>query len=423
MKAEEYKLKCFNQAEEELLPVILAMERCRDEHEWEMLLNGRIDYEMISFTVANLQANTKKLEMMYSALFMLSNTYNKQFASYLCRDRIQEVMKLFEELKDTVGDLKQALPELQKIPIDLPTNEDTYKECYKEYLLTIDEPECYLPEENIFEGNIFTAIDKIRSCSEEQIIGSLLTVFCKFYKVVIAIFMMCKTIIQEEMESLNSQEQLENIYQESLQEVWDSVKDFASKLHKEDYLEEIEEVKQIAADKSLLQKCFHQWSIQKFTDHAIAAQFYNQMQNEVCINKLLLFPDNPEKELDAIKVAESLDSVIVKTRKSDNTRTFSTRSIAVLKEAIGYDGGNSLFLRFLQEHYPGVNRFPDISAFSVDSKKMLLMKPNSLKADEKKKWEKCQEEADGVKSRVDLLLHKTYSIGAMRNLPNRASAS
>lgn len=158
MKAEEYKLKCFNQAEEELLPVILAMERCRDEHEWEMLLNGRIDYEMISFTVANLQANTKKLEMMYSALFMLSNTYNKQFASYLCRDRIQEVMKLFEELKDTVGDLKQALPELQKIPIDLPTNEDTYKECYKEYLLTIDEPECYLPEENIFEGNIFTIV-------------------------------------------------------------------------------------------------------------------------------------------------------------------------------------------------------------------------------------------------------------------------
>lgn len=156
MKAEEYKLKCFNQAEEELLPVILAMERCRDEHEWEMLLNGHIDYEMISFTVANLQANTKKLEMMYSALFMLSNTYNKQFASYLCRDRIQEVMKLFEELKDTVGDLKQALPELQKIPIDLPTNEDTYKECYKEYLLTIDEPECHLPEENIFEGNIFT---------------------------------------------------------------------------------------------------------------------------------------------------------------------------------------------------------------------------------------------------------------------------
>lgn len=147
------------------------------------------------------------------------------------------------------------------------------------------------------------------------------------------------------------------------------------------------------------------------------------MQNEVCINKLLLFPDNPEKEQDAIKVAESLDSVIVKTRKSDNTRTFSTRSIAVLKEAIGYDGGNSLFLRFLQEHYPGVNRFPGISAFSVDSKKMLLMKPNSLKADEKKKWEKCQEEADGVKSRVDLLLHKTYSIGAMRNLQNRASAS
>lgn len=423
MKDEELKLKCFNQAEAELLPVILAMERCRDEHELEMLLNGRIDYEMISFTAANLQANTKKLEMMYSVLFMLSKTYNKQFASYLQRDRIEEVMKSLEELKDTMGDLKQALPELQNIPIDLPTSEDTYKDYYKEYLLTFDEPDCNLPAENIFEGNFFTAMEKIRSCSEELIIGSLLAVFSKFYKTVLAIFMMCKTIIQEEMENLSSQERLEMIYQESMQEVWESVKDFASKFHKEDYQMEMKEVKLIAADKSLLQKCFHQWTPQKFMDHAITAQLYAQMQDEECTNGLLLFPDNPEREQDAIKIAESLDSVITKTRKSGNGRSFSTRSLVALKEKLEYKGSLSNYLRFLEDHYPGQNHFPDLSAFSVDSKKMLLMKPNSLQADEQKKWEKCQEEADGVKSRVDLLLHKTYSIGAMRNLQNRASAS
>ena len=423
MLKEELKLECFEQAEVELLSVILAMERLKKGHKWEKLLDDHIDYEMISFTVANLQANTKKLEMMYTALFMLSKTYNKQFASYLCRDRIKEVMKSFEDLKETVGDLKQALPELQKIPINLPNDEDTYKDCYKENLLTIDEPESNIPAENIFGKNIFIAVEHLRSYSEEQIIGSLLAVFCKFYKVVLSIFMMCKTIIQEEQANLNSQERLEAIYQKSLQEVWDSVKGFASKLHKEYYLEEMEEVKRMARDKSLLKECYHQWTHQKFVDHAIAAQFYNQKQNEERAKGLLLFPNNPEMEQDAIKIAESLDAVITKTRKSGTRRTFSTRSISVLMEAIGYNGGTSLFLRFLKDHYPGQNLFPDLSAFSVDNKKMLLMKPNSLKADENKKWEKCQEEARGVKSRVDFLLHKTYPIGEMEHLQNRASAS
>lgn len=423
MAGERRKKECFEQAEEELLSVISAMDKYKKGQKLKMLLEDPIDNEVISYTVANLQANTKKLEMMYSALFMLSKTYNKQFSSYLCRDRIKEVMKSFEDLKNTVEDLNEALPEMQRIPFNLVTNENTNKDYSHEMILNINEPECHFPEPNIFEGIFFRKVEYLDRYSKEQIVSGLLSVFCNFYKAVLAIMMMCKTIIQEEQDSLNSQDRLENIYQKSLQEVWDSLKDLTTSFNKEDYKEEMAEAKRFAMDRSLLQENFHLWSPEHFKRHAVAVQLYAQQLEKKKCNTLLLFPDNPEKEQDAIKIAENLDNIIAKTKKSKDGRSFRTRRLMMLMEAIGYKGSISIFLQFLGEHYAGKNGFPGISSFSKNSKEMIELEANKNTAEGREKWEKCQEEAGGVQSRVKILLNKTNSVSLNEQLQNRATAS
>lgn len=122
-------------------------------------------------------------------------------------------------------------------------------------------------------------------------------------------------------------------------------------------------------------------------------------------------------------IAQKLDYVITKTRKKGSAKTFSTRSIMVVMEQMGYKGGTSNFLRFLKEYYAGESLFPDLSAFSVDNKKMYRLEANKDSAEGKEKWEKCQEEARGVVSRMQNLLHNTYPIGMVNCQQKRAFVS
>lgn len=360
MSENDLRLECFNKAEAELLTVIQWMEDCKKVHVWQDMNRKRFDKMTMIDIAFHVKANINKMGMMYSSLFMLSKTYNQQFASFIRKDRLAKVLSDFEEIKDTMQDFQGNI-------------NGSPKENEAE-----NEIECNAETPSIFDKNIFTVIEKIDNYTETEISKGLVQLISQFHKVLLASLMMCKTIIQEEQGNTSTVDTLQAIYQQSLHEVWETVKDFACAFHEEDFKTEMATAKKIAdGDASVLQDSYHNWTPQLFTRHAIAVHLLRVQQQHLSApsTAIILFPDNPSKEKDAIKVAKALDRIIVKTRKvnhSDN-RQFATRCIVYLKEQLEYEGTMSSFLAFLANHYEGKLCFPDLSAFSVDNKKMFQL--------------------------------------------------
>lgn len=391
MSEEEFKLNSFSKAEAELLSVVQWLEDCQKEQVMEHISQRHFDKMMIIDIAFHLKANINKMGMMYAALFMLSKNHNRHFASYLGKERLGDVMQHFEDMKAIIANLKHSFPHdgTGKMPKD-----GTCKMPKHEEEADIKE----LP--GIFDANLFSVIHHLDAYSDVQFVQSLNSLCRQFYKVLLASQMLCQAIMQEEQNILAAPEILLAIYQQNIKEAWETVKDFAVAFHEEDFKEEMTTAQRLdEGDIELLRQYYHQWTPQLFIRHAIAAHMLHdkQMRLNSCQSAHMLFPENPEKEQDAIFAAEHLDGIIVKTRKvnhSDN-RQFATRCIVYLKEQLGYDGTMSSFLTFLESHYEGKCCFPDLSAFSVDSKKMLRLEAHQNTVDEilkKKQLDKMEQE-------------------------------
>lgn len=398
MSEEEIKLESFNKAEAELLSVIQWLEECQKEHVMEHLNFHHLDKMMVVDYAFHVKANINKMGMIYTALFMLSKTYNRHFASYMGKERLNKVMLHFEDMKETIANLKDSFKqtELGNILAEVSGNPNEAKT-------------------GIFDSNIFSVIENIDTYSDADFTHGMKLLLCQFYKVLVASLMMCRTIIQEEQNNLDTPVELQAIYQQSIKEAWETVENFAGAFHEEDFKAEMTTAQKLAdGDAVLLQQYYHQWTPQLFVRHAIAVHLLRdkQMRLNNCQSAHMLFPDNPEKEQDAIRVAEHLDNIIVKTRKvnhSDN-RQFATRCLVYLKEQLGFEGNMSAFLAFLETHYKGKRSFPDLSAFSVDSKKMLRLEGHRNTVDGILKMKELDKMASEQKMRIHRILSNKNAI-------------
>lgn len=368
MSEEEFKMNSFGNAEAELQSVAQWLEDCQQELAMEHMDHRRFDKMMVIDIAFHVKANINKMGMMYAALFMLSKNYNRHFASYLGKERLSNVMQLFENMKDIIANLKHSFPHdgIGYMPKD--ETSDTKNQA------------------GIFDANLIEVIHHIDAYSDTHFVQGLNRLLRQFYKVLLASQMLCQAIVQREQNILDAPEILQAIYQQNCKEAWETVKEFAGAFHEEDFKEEMATAKKLdEGNTELLRQYYHQWTPQLFKRHAIAVHMLHDklMRLNNCQSAHMLFPENPEKEQDAIFAAEHLDGIIVKTRKvnhSDN-RQFATRCIVYLKKQLGYDGTMSAFLAFLESHYEGKRSFPDLSAFSVDSKKMLRLEAHQNTVD------------------------------------------
>lgn len=360
MPEEEFKLNSFSKAEAELLSVVQWLEDCQKEQVMEHIVHRHFDKMMLIDIAFHLKANINKMGMMYAALFMLSKNHNRHFASPLGKEQLGNVMQHFEDMKAIIANLKHSFP--HDGTSKMPKNEEADIKGMT----------------GVFDANLFSVIHHIDAYSDVQFFEGISSLCRQFYKVLLASQMLCQSIMQEEQNILDAPEILQAIYQQNIKEAWEKAKDFAVAFHEEDFKEEMATAQRLdEGDAELLRQYYHQWTPQLFMRHAIAAHMLHakQMRLNSCQSAHMLFPENPEKEQDAILAAQHLDGIIVKTRKvnhSDN-RQFATRCIVYLKAQLGYDGTMSSFLTFLESHYEGKRSFPDLSAFSVDSKKMLRL--------------------------------------------------
>lgn len=368
MSEEEFKLNSFGKAEAELLSVAQWLEDCQKEQVMESMSHHHFDKMMIIDIAFHLKANINKMGMMYAALFMLSKNYNHHFASFLGKERLGNMMQHFEDMRAIIANLKHSFPH-DGIGNMLKDGTNGSKN-----------------QAGIFDANLIEIIHHADAYSDVHFIQGLNRLCRQFYKVLLASQMLCQAILQEEHDILNAPEILLAIYQQNCKEAWEMVKEFAGAFHEEDFKEEMTTAKKIdEGDTELLRQYYHQWTPQLFKRHAIAVHMLHdkQMRLNNCQSAHMLFPENPEKEQNAILAAQHLDGIIVKTRKvnhSDN-RQFATRCIVYLKKQLGYDGTMSAFLAFLESHYEGKRSFPDLSAFSVDSKKMLRLEAHQNTVD------------------------------------------
>jgi len=396
MSENDFKLECFSKAEAELLAVVQWMENCKKTQVLESKNRKGFDKMTMIGIAFQVNANTCKLGLMYAFLSSLSKAYNRQFASFLGKDRLNKVLGYFEEMKNTLLS-NQSENECQDK--DKKEKED---EKQNESI-------------NSHQSQLFSMIEHIDNFSDTEVAHELALSISLFRKALLANTTVCKRIIQEEQDSINTLDALEMIYQQSLQETWENVKDFSCAFHEEDFKEEMAVAKEIAdGGSSVLLRYYHQWTPQQFTRHAIAVHLLKvQQQRLACVNDAhSLFPDDPTKEKNAIKVARELEHIILKTRKvnhSDN-RQFATRCIVYLKEELEYEGTMSSFLAFLTCHYQGKLCFPDLSAFSVDNKKMFLLERQKNTVDGMLKLKELNRMAFEQAARVRQLLAVPSSI-------------
>lgn len=396
MSENDFRLECFSKAEAELLAVVQWMENCKKTQVLESKNHNGFDKMTLIGIAFQVNANTCKLGLMYASLSSLTKAYNRQFASFLGKDRLNKVLGYFEEMKNTMF------------------TSQSENECQDK-----DKKENEMENENksldSHQSHLFSMIEHTNNFSDTEVAHELTLSISQFRKALLANLMVCKRITQEEQDNLDSLDALEMIYQQSLQETWENVKDFSCAFHEEDFKEEMAVTKEIAdGDSSILQRYYHQWTPQQFTRHAIAVHLLRIQQQRLASanDARSLFPDDPAKEKNAIKVARELEHIILKTRKvnhSDN-RQFATRCIVFLKEELEYEGTMSSFLAFLTVHYQGKLCFPDLSAFSVDNKKMFQLERQKNTADGMLKLKALNRMAFEQAARVRQLLAVPNSI-------------
>lgn len=412
MSEDNLKLKCFDRAEASLLTVINWMEGCRKDNIIANLTENKIDKLKIIHVVFDINANINNLSMMYASLFDLSQTYNKQFASFMDRERLSKVMENFEYMKDTASFLRESLTASLGKAIELKGLPAPTETVHQEDYIIIDEPEASRP--NIFENNILSNIAKLDTFSDALFINDFLQLVSKLYKVLLATLMLCRTIIQEEACTMKSTQELEKIYYQSLNDVLKSLEELLDTFHEEDFQEEMSVAKNFFTNApQALAKYFHMWSPKAFKRHAIATLLLKMKKTSPqAATTAILFPHAPDKEKEAIIVAKALDIIITKTRKVNhsNNRQFTTRSLVCLKEQLGYEGSMGTFINFLKKHYKGAISFPDISAFSKDSERMQNLDRNRNTADGQAKQAKLQSEAMAQAKRINDLLTRNKTL-------------
>lgn len=412
MSDDKFKSKRFDMAEASLLAVINWMEGCRKDNIIANLTENKIDKLKIIHVVFDINANINNLSMMYASLFDLSQTYNKQFASFMDRERLSKVMENFESMKDTASFLRESLTASLGKAIELKGLPAPTETVHQEDYILFDEPEASSP--NIFENNFFSNIAKLDTFSDALFINDFLQLVSKLYKVLLATLMLCRTIIQEEARTMESTQGLEKIYYQSLNDVLKSLEELMDTFHEEDFQEEMSVAKNFFTNvPQALAKYFHMWSPKAFKRHAIATLLLKMKKTSPqAATTAILFPHAPDKEKEAIIVAKALDIIITKTRKVNhsNNRQFTTRSLVCLKEQLGYEGSMGTFINFLKKHYKGTNSFPDISAFSKDSERMQNLARNRNTADGQAKQAKLQSEAIAQAKRINDLLTRNKTL-------------
>lgn len=412
MSDDNFKLKCFDRAEASLLTVINWMEGCRKDNIIANLTEKKIDKLKIIHVVFDINANINNLSLMYASLFDLSQTYNKQFASFMDRKRLSKVMENFESMKDTASFLRESLTASLGEAIELKGLPAPTETIHQEDYSISDEPETSRP--NIFENNILSNIAKLDTFSDALFINDFLQLVSKLYQVLLATLILCRTIIQEEARAMQNTETLESIYNQSLSDVLTSVEELMDTFHEEDFQEEMSIAKKFFTNApQILAKYFHIWSPLAFKRHAIATRLL-KMKNisPQTATTEMLFPYDPDKEKKAIIIAKALDFIITQTRKVNHStdRQFRARWLVCLKEQLGYEGNMSTFINFLKKHYKGAIVFPDISAFSKDSKTMLKLDKNRNTADGKAKQEKMESETLSQAKRINDLLTRNKTL-------------
>lgn len=412
MSDDKFKLKRFDRAEASLLAVINWMEGCRKDNIIANLTENKIDKLKIMDVVFDIRANINHLSLMYTSLFDLSQTYNKQFASFMDRKRLSKVMENFESMKDTASFLRESLTASLGEAIELKGLPAPTETVHQEDYILFDEPEASRP--NIFENNFFSNIAKLDTFSDALFISDFLQLVSKLYQVLLATLMLCRTIIQEEALTMESTQELEKIYYQSLNDVLKSLEELLDTFHEEDFQEEMSVAKNFFTNTpQALAKYFHMWSPKAFKRHAIATLLLKMKKTSPqAATTAILFPHAPDKEKEAIIVAKALDFIITKTRKviHSTDRQFTTRSLVCLKEQLGYEGSMGTFINFLKKHYKGTNSFPDISAFSKDSERMQKLVRNRNTADGQAKQAKLQSEAIAQAKRINDLLTRNKTL-------------
>ena len=237
MSDDNFKLVCFDKAEAELLTVIKWMEGCRKDNIIANLTKNKIDRLKIMNVVFDIRANINNLSLMYVSLFDLSQTYNKQFACYMDRKRLSKVMEHFEHMRDTASFLRENLSANLGEVIELKNLPAPTEMVHPKDYIFIDEPE--VSSSNIFEHNFFANIAKLETFSDFQFISDFLQLVSKLYKTLLATFMLCQTIIQEEARALQNTQVLESIYNLSLNDVLKSLEELLDTFHEEDFQEEM----------------------------------------------------------------------------------------------------------------------------------------------------------------------------------------
>lgn len=412
MSEDNFKLECFDRAEASLLTVINWMEGCRKDNIIANLTENKIDKLKIIHVVFDINANINNLSMMYASLFDLSQTYNKQFASFMDRERLSKVMENFESMKDTASFLRESLTESLGEAIELKGLPSPTETVHQEDYIIIDEPEASRP--NIFENNILSNIAKLDTFSDSLFISDFLQLVSKLYQVLLATLMLCRTILQEEARTMESTQELEKIYNQSLNDVLKSLEELMDTFHEEDFQEEMSVAKKFFTNApQALAKYFHMWSPKAFKRHAIATLLLKMKAiSPQAGTTAILFPHDPDKEKEAIIVAQALNLIITKTRKVNhsNNRQFTTRCLVCLKEQLGYEGSMGTFINFLKKHYKGTISFPDISAFSKDSERMQNLDRNSKTVDGQAKQAKLESEAMAQAKRINDLLTRNKTL-------------
>ena len=413
MKDDDFKIECFGKAETGLLSVIHWLEGCRKNNTIENLTTNNIDKMKIVETAFEIKANINNLEVMYASLFILSQTYNKSFASYMSSDRLAMVLENFESMKDTATYLKECLSSHLSDAIDL---ELIAKDSTSDNICTHEAE----TSTNIFDKNIFTTIEKLESYNNSQVISDFLDLTSTLYKSLLATLMLCRTIIQEEQKVLENVELLEKIYQQNLNDVWESLKDLFEAFHQEDFKDEITVARKFMDNTAeQLHDNFHQWTLKQFQRHVIATKFCSEFMKKPAEEQIiLLFPNNPEKEKVARQVVMALDCLELETRggKSSPRKQFTSLSILTLKDKIGYDGEMATFIKYLHLNYHGEFDFPKPSALSIKrhNENVLSMKTDARSIE---KWTKDNSIINRIGYNIDKLIATINAKGNNVSIP------
>lgn len=102
MPENDFRLEGFNKAETELLSAVQWMEDCKKAKVFENM-SGKLFGKMAMIDIAfHVKANTCKLGLMFASLSTLAKTYNRQFASFMGKEKLAKVLCYFEEMNQFI---------------------------------------------------------------------------------------------------------------------------------------------------------------------------------------------------------------------------------------------------------------------------------------------------------------------------------